>query len=127
MTIEAAKVFIDKYFEVRKPVRAYIDRTLQQALANGYVETMFGCPRDDWVGIEGMLHVDDRARILEAIDRHCATGAPLREEYRMVNAHGYLLWVLEGLREGEVRNPVRVPEPTASEARTALDRMLAIR
>jgi len=42
MTIEAAKVFIDKYFEVRKPVRAYIDHTLQQALANGYVETMFG-------------------------------------------------------------------------------------
>jgi len=39
----------------------------------------------------------------------------------------HLLWVLEGLREGEVRNPVRVPEPIAREARTALDRMLAIR
>src|SRR6266511_4239303 len=39
----------------------------------------------------------------------------------------HLLWVLEGLREGEVRNPVRVPEPIAREARTALDLMLAIR
>jgi quinolinate synthase len=39
----------------------------------------------------------------------------------------HLLWVLEGLRAGEVRNPIRVPEPTAGEARTALDRMLAIR
>jgi quinolinate synthase len=38
----------------------------------------------------------------------------------------HLLWVLEGLLDGEVRNPVRVGEPTAREARTALDRMLAI-
>jgi len=38
----------------------------------------------------------------------------------------HLLWVLEGLLEGEVRNPVRVPEATAREARIALDRMLAI-
>ncbi len=38
----------------------------------------------------------------------------------------HLLWVLEGLLEGEVRNPVRVPEKTAVEARAALDRMLAI-
>jgi quinolinate synthase len=35
--------------------------------------------------------------------------------------------VLEGLVEGEVRNPVRVPADTAREARAALDRMLALR
>jgi quinolinate synthase len=39
----------------------------------------------------------------------------------------HLLWVLEGLVEGEVRNPVRVPDDVAREARIALDRMLAIR
>jgi len=39
----------------------------------------------------------------------------------------HLLWVLEGLVEGEVRNPVRVPADTAREARAALDRMLALR
>jgi quinolinate synthase len=38
----------------------------------------------------------------------------------------HLLWVLEGLLDGEVRNPVRVEEATAREARTALERMLAI-
>jgi quinolinate synthase len=38
----------------------------------------------------------------------------------------HLLWVLEGLVEGEVRNPVRVPDQVAHEARVALDRMLAI-
>ena len=39
----------------------------------------------------------------------------------------HLLWVLEGLLEGDLlRNPIRVPPQTAGEARTALDRMLAI-
>ncbi len=39
----------------------------------------------------------------------------------------HLLWVLEGLVEGDIRNPVRVPEEVAREARIGLDRMLAIR
>jgi quinolinate synthase len=39
----------------------------------------------------------------------------------------HLLWVLEGLLEGDLlRNPIRVPPKTAAEARAALDRMLAI-
>jgi quinolinate synthase len=38
----------------------------------------------------------------------------------------HLLWVLEGLVAGEERNPIRVPEEVAADARTALDRMLAI-
>jgi len=42
MTIDEAKIFIEKYFAVRQPVRDYIDRTLQQGLKNGYVETLFG-------------------------------------------------------------------------------------
>ncbi len=39
----------------------------------------------------------------------------------------HLLWVLEGLLAGEVRNEVRVPDETARDARTALGRMLEIR
>lgn len=42
MTIAAAKDFIDRYFELRKPVRDYIDRTIDVALKEGYVETIFG-------------------------------------------------------------------------------------
>jgi len=38
----------------------------------------------------------------------------------------HLLWALEGLAASEVRNAVRVPEPVASDARVALDRMLRI-
>jgi quinolinate synthase len=36
----------------------------------------------------------------------------------------HLLWALEGLVAGEVRNPIVVPEPTKTFARIALERML---
>jgi DNA polymerase-1 len=42
MTPAEAKVFIDRYFELRKPVREYIDTTIRNALQDGYVETLFG-------------------------------------------------------------------------------------
>ena len=38
----------------------------------------------------------------------------------------HLLWVLEGLVDGRVHNEIVVPEPTRSQAKRALDRMLAI-
>jgi quinolinate synthase len=38
----------------------------------------------------------------------------------------HLLWVLEGLVEGNVYNHITVPEPTRSNARLALERMLAL-
>jgi quinolinate synthase len=37
----------------------------------------------------------------------------------------HLLWILEGLVEGQVHNQITVPEPIKSNARLALDRMLA--
>ncbi len=37
-----AKRFIDHYFEIRGPIRAFIDATLAQADNEGYVETYFG-------------------------------------------------------------------------------------
>lgn len=42
MTFSEAKKFIERYFEIRKPIRDFIDRTLKQADEIGYVETMFG-------------------------------------------------------------------------------------
>ena len=38
----------------------------------------------------------------------------------------HLLWILEGLVEGQVHNHITVPEPTRSDAKLALDRMLAL-
>ncbi|HEX2453115.1 MAG TPA: quinolinate synthase NadA [Vicinamibacterales bacterium] len=37
----------------------------------------------------------------------------------------HLLWILEGLVDGQIHNQIVVPEPTKSLARLALDRMLA--
>jgi DNA polymerase I len=42
MTFGEAKKFIDHYFEIRKPIREYIDATLEKAKTDGYVETYFG-------------------------------------------------------------------------------------
>ena len=39
----------------------------------------------------------------------------------------HLLWALDNLAEGHVVNPIRVPEDVKRDARTALDRMLALK
>ena len=42
MTFGQAKDFIDQYFELRAPIRKFIDDTLSKARTEGYVETYFG-------------------------------------------------------------------------------------
>ena len=38
----------------------------------------------------------------------------------------HFAWTLENLAEGKVVNPISVPEPDASQAKLALERMLAV-
>ena len=42
MNVAEARKFIDDYFEVRKPIREYLDKVLKQAREEGYVETYYG-------------------------------------------------------------------------------------
>lgn len=42
MSLGEAKKFIEHYFELRAPIRQYIDSTLQKARTDGYVETFHG-------------------------------------------------------------------------------------
>ena len=42
MEFSEAKKFIDSYFQLRQPIRKYIDATLEKAQNVGYVETYFG-------------------------------------------------------------------------------------
>ena len=42
MNFVEAKKFIDHYFELRAPIRAYIDAILEKAKTEGYVETYYG-------------------------------------------------------------------------------------
>ena len=42
MSFYEAKKFIESYFELRAPIRKYLDNTLEQGRKLGYVETFFG-------------------------------------------------------------------------------------
>lgn len=42
MNLVEAKKYIDQYFELRAPIRDYIDATLEKARTEGYVETYYG-------------------------------------------------------------------------------------
>ena len=42
MSVYEAKKFIEDYFEVRRPIREYLDKILKQAREEGYVETYYG-------------------------------------------------------------------------------------
>lgn len=42
MTMEAAKIFLDKYFEVHAGIATYMDEMKIKAHTDGYVETIFG-------------------------------------------------------------------------------------
>jgi DNA polymerase-1 len=42
MSFTEAKTFIDRYFELRAPIRKYIESTLNKARTDGYVETFYG-------------------------------------------------------------------------------------
>lgn len=42
MTMHEAKLFIEKYFALRAPIRAYMDSVVARGLEDGYVSTIFG-------------------------------------------------------------------------------------
>lgn len=42
MSFAEAKEFIENYFEIRKPIKVYLERVLEKARKEGYVETLFG-------------------------------------------------------------------------------------
>ncbi|MCL1877049.1 DNA polymerase [Candidatus Saccharibacteria bacterium] len=46
MNMTDAKRFINEYFELRKPIRDFLDRTIQKAKTDGYIETLFGRRRN---------------------------------------------------------------------------------
>jgi quinolinate synthase len=64
-------------------------------------------------------HPDKVIFCLDPVSCPCST------MYRIHPA--YLLWVLEGLLEGQVINPISVPDEIRKDALTALDRMLALK
>ena len=70
VTPQAAQAFIDAYFAGFPRVRAFIDRTLEEARATGVVKTMFGRRRlvPELTSRNGQIRVGGRARRRQPAD-----------------------------------------------------------
>ena len=92
------------------------------------IRTVTGSPEGSVWAVATEIHLVNRlarelapARTVMTLD---SLGCLCSTMFRVSPNH--LLWVLEGLIDGEVRNRIVVPEPTRTWARVALDRMLAL-
>jgi quinolinate synthase len=93
------------------------------------IRTVKGSPEGSVWAVGTEIHLVNRlarevapARTVVTLD---ALGCLCSTMFRVSPNH--LLWVLEGLVDGDVHNRISVPEPTKRWARVALERMLALR
>ena len=93
------------------------------------IRTVSGSPEGSVWAVGTEIHLVNRLAATLAPERTVMTldamGCLCSTMFRVSPNH--LLWVLEGLTAGEVRNAIVVPEPTKRWARVALDRMLEMR
>ncbi|MFW6062068.1 MAG: quinolinate synthase NadA, partial [Planctomycetota bacterium] len=83
-------------------------------------------PGSKWaIGTESNL-VERLARRRSDCEIRVLSDIPARCQQMSLIDLPHLLWVLDGLAEGEVPNRITVPEEDAADARIALERMLAI-
>jgi quinolinate synthase len=92
------------------------------------IRTVSGSPEGSAWAVGTEIHLVNRLARTLAPERTVKTldalGCLCSTMFRVSPNH--LLWVLEGLVDGEVHNRIIVPEPTKTWARTALDRMLML-
>jgi len=93
------------------------------------IETVKGSPKGSIWAVATEIHLVNRLAQQVAPDRTVVTldpfGCLCSTMFRVSPNH--LLWVLEGLLEGQVYNQIAVPDGTKRWAKLALDRMLEIR
>ena len=89
ITLEEAKTFIKHYFERFAGVRAWLDRTIEDARQKGFVETLFGRRRY-------IPELRDRNFSIRAFGERTATNSPLQGsaadliKIAMIRIHGAL-------------------------------------
>ncbi|HET7697031.1 MAG TPA: quinolinate synthase NadA [Vicinamibacterales bacterium] len=92
------------------------------------IETVKGSPKGSIWAVATEIHLVNRLANQVAPDRLVVTldpfGCLCSTMFRVSPNH--LLWVLEGLREGQIHNQIVVPDETRRWAKLALDRMLEI-
>jgi quinolinate synthase len=90
------------------------------------IRTVSGSPAGSTWAIGTEVHLVSRLGRAVAPERTVVTldslGCLCSTMFRVSPNH--LLWILEGLVNGEIHNQIVVPEPTKSSAKIALDRML---
>ncbi|HXF37691.1 MAG TPA: PAS domain-containing protein [Actinomycetota bacterium] len=72
------------------------DRTASIVYVSPQVERILGYTQEEWSrpGFwQGIVHPEDRERVLEESDRTTATGRPYVQDYRMVARDGRVVWV----------------------------------
>ena len=84
----------------RSPAVVYevgLDDERRTLYVSPQVEALFGYSRQEWLDQPDiwteLLHPDDREIELAAHDRHNETGAPWRQEYRLIASDGRVIWV----------------------------------
>jgi quinolinate synthase len=92
------------------------------------IDTVKGSPKGSIWAVATEIHLVNRLANQVAPDRLVVTldpfGCLCSTMFRVSPNH--LLWILEGLREGQIHNQIVVPEETKRWAKLALDRMLDI-
>jgi quinolinate synthase len=132
-TVQQIDVFRQKYPTGK--VIAHPECTLdvvQAADASGSTEHIINTVRNSAPGsiwaVATEIHLVNRLRTEVAPGKTVVTldpfGCLCSTMFRVSPNH--LLWVLEGLVEGKIHNQITVSEPIKSQARLALDRMLAV-
>ena len=84
-------MFIDQIDDAGTPI--YISPQIQTL--TGYTQAEWTANADVWLSV---VHPDDRARALEAVQRLSAAAEPLSMDYRMFKRSGELIWVHDETR-----------------------------
>lgn len=89
MSMDEAKGFIDRYFQIHHAIRTYLDETKIKAHADGYVETLFGRRRyfpEIQGGVPMLVAMAERMAINMPVQ---GTAADLMK-MAMISTHGWL-------------------------------------
>ena len=82
---------------------------VQTTYMSPQIEAMLGYPVSQWLEPDffvGIVHPEDRVRVLAEVERTHNTGEDLRLEYRLIAADGRTVWVLDetvAVRDEEYR------------------------
>jgi PAS domain S-box-containing protein len=83
------------------PLASYINSTgmpVRTTYMSPQIEAMLGYPVSSWLQegfFLGVVHPEDRERVLIEVERTHETGETFRSEYRLIAADGRIVWVLD--------------------------------